>query len=364
MESKLKELTPPFECEEGETYITKLENQLKGYIEFLHKEVKDRMTDLDYEAIESISKNIPAAIKLYLKGESGGAYNKIQNELHFSLHSENEISYTLTNSKPLIRMRKSNVPFYNRKELFHIPLSQRHRVSKQRYSIDGLPCLYLAGCAYTAWLELGRPSFHDLWASAFRATREIPVLDLCYRLDCVNEIFDKEAQLSKKSKAQLLFYPFILATSYRTKYPSSPFHEEYIISNILLQWVMENKEFAGIRYMSTKVEECGKENLWMIANVVLPPKGNNDGADYDQYLCQNLEMTTPQQCFTLEAYSNAGTVTASETKGGMSEFSEKGEKHLEYMDIEILNNYNATRFYNIDGYLREYLKYSLITQRP
>ena len=66
----------------------------------------------------------------------------------------------------------------------------------------------------------------------------------------------------------------------------------------------------------------------------------------------------------MEAYSNAGAVTASETKGGMSEFSEKGEKHLEYMDIEILNNYNATRFYNIDGYLREYLKYSSITQRP
>lgn len=358
MEDKLRNLIPPFKCEDNKTYIDTLETQLKDYHEFLHCELQDKMTDSDYQALDKINESIISAIKSYLKGKSGEAYNKIKEILSCSSLSCDEMVYKLNNKNALIRMRKSAIPFYKREDLFHIPFSERHRVSKQRYSIDGLPCLYLAGCAYTAWLELGRPSFNELWASAFRATKDIPVFDLCYRLD---EIIDKEVQLSNVTKTKLLFYPFVLATSYRTKYPFSPFHEEYIISNILLQWVMENKKFTGIRYLSTKIEKCDKEKLWMTANIVLPPKGDDEKSEYDNDLCQNFEMTIPHQCFLLENYSHAGGVVALEVGGGMEEFSEKSESCLEHLDIEILNNYNVTRFYNIDGYLRKNLKYAVIT---
>lgn len=360
MEKNLKGLIPPFKSEEGETYIKNLETQLKKYRVFLYSELQNRLTKLDYQILDKINESIIVATKLYLNGKSGEAYNEIHKVLLYSSLSCDEMVYNLNNRNTLIRMRKSIVPLYKREDLFHIPFSQRHRVSKQRYSIDGLPCMYLAGCAYTAWLELGRPSFNELWASAFRAIKDIPVLDLCYRLDGINEVFDEKMQLSSKSKAQLLFYPFVLATSYKTKYPFSPFHEEFIISNILLQWVMENNKFTGIRYLSTKIEKCDIEKLWMTANIVLPPKGNDEKVEYDKDLCQNFEMTVPQQCFTLEAYSNAGGVCAMAVSGGMDEFSEKSKYELEYIDIEILNNYNVTKFYNIDGYLRSKLSYSLI----
>jgi hypothetical protein len=68
---------------------------------------------------------------------------------------------------------------FDRKALFHISFQDRHIVNRQRYSIPGLPCLYLGSSLYVCWEELDRPPFHSVYAAAFRVRKPetIKVLD-------------------------------------------------------------------------------------------------------------------------------------------------------------------------------------------
>jgi hypothetical protein len=56
----------------------------------------------------------------------------------------------------LYRIRTWNVPLSLRRELFHIPFQSRERVATQRYSIPGLPCLYLGGSVWVGRKAGGR----------------------------------------------------------------------------------------------------------------------------------------------------------------------------------------------------------------
>lgn len=249
-----------------------------------------------------------------------------------------------------------------RKEIFHVPFNIRYRVAKQRYSIEGLPCLYLAACSYTAWLELNRPNFNDLWASSFRVTEVTPILDFAFTIEKLEQEF-LIPENEKCVKYKLKLFPFIIATSFRVKYPNALFHEEYIISNIILQWVMNNERFKGIRYLSTKLEFYSTPNLWCAANFVLPPSKHTN-EDYNPFLSNLFKLTLPQNWSVLTAYSNAGSVSCLEI--GDTPFLEDSEDFQERslpsssIDELIFNGYIATRFYNIDGYLRRMFKYDLI----
>ena len=47
---------------------------------------------------------------------------------------------------------------YSANEMLHIPFSCREIVKSERFSIPGLPCLYLANSTYACWIEMGRPA--------------------------------------------------------------------------------------------------------------------------------------------------------------------------------------------------------------
>ncbi|MFW8247620.1 hypothetical protein ACOIDW_27415, partial [Klebsiella pneumoniae] len=68
-------------------------------------------------------------------------------------------------NKPLFRVRKSDTPLSEREEIFHIPFTERQNVSAQRYSVAGLPCLYLGTSLYVCWQEMNKPDFDKLYLS-------------------------------------------------------------------------------------------------------------------------------------------------------------------------------------------------------
>src|SRR4029077_14880750 len=82
-----------------------------------------------------------------------------------------------------IRPAKADEWHLEKRSLFHIPFNERHKVARQRYSIPGLPCLYLGGTLYVCWLEMNRPNFDSLFISRFRVTpgETVSVLDLGMR---------------------------------------------------------------------------------------------------------------------------------------------------------------------------------------
>ena len=61
---------------------------------------------------------------------------------------------------------------FNREEMLHIPFDLRERVSSTRFSIPGLPCLYLATTTYCCWLELRTPPDYQFNVSPVRINQK------------------------------------------------------------------------------------------------------------------------------------------------------------------------------------------------
>ena len=264
------------------------------------------------------------------------------------------MGYSINSDNAFIRIRSTSENLNKRTDMFHVPFNKRQLISKQRYSIEGFPCLYLAGCAYTSWLELNRPEFNSIWASSFRPTKELDILDMTLTLDSLEANYSNYGL--NHIKDLLCLYFLVIATSYRVKYPLAYFHEEYIISGLLLQWIVLKSPFVGLRYLSTKLEYYDPDKLWCASNIVIPPREHDHIEKYNRFLKESFVLTLPQHWYVLMSYSNAGSVACLECGGDY--FKEKtpiGDVNKDTpknLDDVIFNNYNATWFYNIDGYLR------------
>ena len=200
----------------------------------------------------------------------------------------------------LYRMRLGCNTDISRKEIFHIPFDQRHIVSTQRYSIPGLPCFYLGGSLYTCWREMGSPNFEDIHVSAFVVNCDpgLKFLDfsktpkwianwLAQKSDTLDD--DQNRFLS----AQIVLWPLIAACSIKSLYPKANFKPEYIIPQMLLQWLTKNiTDFDGIRHFSTHVEDTTTDNPHWICNYILPVRQVNHSG-YCERLKQSFRFTKP-----------------------------------------------------------------------
>lgn len=102
----------------------------------------------------------------------------------------------------------------------------------------------------------------------------------------------KEAlKYTKFILAYAVIWPIIFACSVEKKYPSGKFHPEYIIPQMLLQWIAKEQKVDGIRYFSTKIVKypnAPKVN----SNFAFPVrKLNKDG--YCNHLRKLFELTEP-----------------------------------------------------------------------
>jgi len=348
-------LNPPFASNEGDNYYDSLSGRLSSYINYLYLSVFDKvLSSDDYQKFTDIRKKILYVLQQYLSGHSGEAYKEFENLMDTISFDWKKMGYSINSDNAFIRIRSTSENLNKRTDMFHVPFNKRQLISKQRYSIEGFPCLYLAGCAYTSWLELNRPEFNSIWASSFRPTKELDILDMTLTLDSLEANYSNYGL--NHIKDLLCLYFLVIATSYRVKYPLAYFHEEYIISGLLLQWIVLKSPFVGLRYLSTKLEYYDPDKLWYASNIVIPPREHDHIEKYNRFLKESFVLTLPQHWYVLMSYSNAGSVACLECGGDY--FKEKtpiGDVNKDTpknLDDVIFNNYNATWFYNIDGYLR------------
>lgn len=346
-------INPPFESSDNDSYYDSLEKRLSSYIRYLRNSIfNERLDKEDFTEFISIKKDIMQVLNFYLSGQSGEAYKKLEEVLNNISNDWAKFGYSLDKENAFIRIRSTKERLNKRTDMFHVPFDKRHVITKQRYSIEGFPCLYLAGCAYTAWLELDMPEFGTIWASSFRPIKKMKVLDLSYTLNYLENKINEFNTCDLKYLLRLYF--IVIATSFRVKYPQASFHEEYIISGLLLQWIKINSSFDGLRYLSTKLEYYDSNMFWCASNIVIPPKDYKNKEKYDTFLKKSFVLTLPQHWYVLMAYMNAGDVAAM----GI-EFKEttpfpdpsKTNDIIPALDQAIMNNYEVTWFYNIDGHL-------------
>ncbi len=152
---------------------------LKGCFDNFYQELEARKND--HSVLSAACRDLGVALKLgngiletlghYCSGRTFTAYRTLADDLSAVQHQLRFLdSLTMGGSvrqNRFYRARLSEAKPFTRGNLFHIPADLRYNVATQRFTIHGLPCLYLGGSTYVCWRELGEPDPGDLAFSGF-----------------------------------------------------------------------------------------------------------------------------------------------------------------------------------------------------
>lgn len=143
------------------------------------------------------------------------------------------------------RMAESNYRF-TQDEMFHIPYEKRNKIGNQRFSVSGLPCLYLGSSSYICWEELGRVDFSTCNFCGFTNVSDV-------------DLYDFSLPVSISGSNEIKRICLILACSLSAK-RDDLFKEEYILPQCIFQALILRhhyyhsiKKTFGIKYYSAHV---------------------------------------------------------------------------------------------------------------
>jgi hypothetical protein len=263
-------------------------------------EVKPKVTELS----DLINKTLIA----YLKGSPFEAttifFKAMDNIIQFLEKNISPMPMSIDTCFYRIRVGDSSSKIETREDMFHVPISLRHKIFTSRYSIPGYPCLYLSSSLYTCWEELGRPCFNNIYFSRFvYEPQGLKLLHLQYDLASWKQIIEfkkndqeKLQNIYESFKNTLICYPLQLACSIPVKIKSINFQEEYIIPQLLMQWLKQKFEaplFNGICYRTSHVPLNYKNPVspYLLWNYVFPIQ--NVDHDYCSELKNLFRFTEP-----------------------------------------------------------------------
>jgi len=211
---------------------------------------------------------IKEAIDSSYDGRPSKAYNALDKGLMNNLKDFSEvlniIDIPAETNFYRIRIHKENYPLPN-DNFFHIPFNLRGKVKTQRFSIPGFPSLYLGNSIYVCWEELKRPNTSDFQAVRLKSTTTIKIIDLSP---------PPEGLIPRQLYRYLMTWPLVLASSVKVREHEDAFKPEYIIPQLLLQWVREKQEVDGIAYQTTNIDYRTSLSEGRFTNIVLPVKEN------------------------------------------------------------------------------------------
>jgi hypothetical protein len=335
-----------------------VERENIDFIKYLEKkfdEFHKTLSEFDGELGDYIKSNseiiscqmncIFSSLHSYYEGKTATAYAQLTNCLekvccHLWIQSK-----TITNGRDkYYRIRLGENKQYQKSDLFHIPFEKRNLVKRQRFSLPGLPCLYLSTSIYTCWEELNRPNINNVHASRFDLNEsDIKLLFLDQRTEIIRNMIEQTYEKCSEAsqmhiKKFIVSFPLLLACSIKVNDYNSDFVPEYIIPQLLLQWVNNCDGIDGIQYISNKtkysIEPITFESE---TNIVIPPKKFSDIGHCPE-LVKTIKMTNPISYHLLEI-SNP---TLSKIKQ-KSFFNKKNNKTIELLKGE-KTIYSETKF--------------------
>ena len=184
-------------------------------------------------------------------------------------------------------------------EMFHIPISKRAISSNERFSLNGFPCLYLSTALPVAWMECGCPAEYYYSEFEYEDTQGTPLKILM--LNSPAEIYNYGIALRYRDfelwlhiiTRYLKTYPLILACSFVNHNGKVNFKQEYIVSQMLMQWIRRNiEEVQGVSYF-TCVDDKILANSWCAHDIALPAIGEYDEKGYSKLLRNIFKISSP-----------------------------------------------------------------------
>ncbi len=328
-----------------------LRNRLDKYIDFIEDTVLCKIdeysifgrTDLLLPKIKELSYSLIDVINFYYSGkilESTKTFNDALKNIYFdtiSISSEIE-------EKSLYRARRENGIRFSKSDLFHIRFEERHLVASNRYSVPGFPALYLGSSTYVCWEEFNRYNLRNLQFSRFKNTRKLKVIKLHRAEDLLREL-SSDPTLKQAELVQYIFtFPLMIASSIKTKYPNGNFKPEYIIPQLLLQYVSKNSKIDGIKFLSTRVDYSRLEKVDAY-NFVFPVK-TNQKKGFCSKLVDLFEVTEPTSLMLEEiSFNTRHTILLNKYA------EERGQIEL---IPDVKNSYATTAFGRIEEALDDF----------
>ncbi|AHW93183.1 hypothetical protein [Enterobacter asburiae] len=368
-------LNPPFELEKD--IISDFDERCNKYIELLAKYKEKYNTRLRFDLlitrVTELRDGIENCFQDFLSGDSKEAYVSLENVLETEKimkhiqHITIPLKSICNKDKPLYRVRKSEKPISKRAEIFHIPFSKRHLVGAQRYSVDGLPCLYLGTSLYVCWQEMNKPDFDKLYISAFTTTDDKSRI-LNFAPSLLSYIPQDESSITnigQRKASYLTLWPLIIACSYKKTHPDSKFTQEYIVSNLLMQWISQRikSQIVGIAYFSTHMKKT--KNSTRSINVVFPPKSTykqTNDFEYSPKLSSLFNFTPPVSWQVLKTLDYQLTMTQTKEQAEAINHLRNREviSGITDFDVDLIRLYPLTDFYKLEVYIDRLFDYNSI----
>jgi hypothetical protein len=204
-----------------------------------------------------------------------------------------------------------------RRDVFHLPFEKK--AASYRFSFPGRPAIYLGNNVYVCWLECQRPSPGSSLESYRVARFEIDLRGDEYFLDLPTNHssyldplsaaagLEGVAQIDPRTimnspylddvEGELVDYlslwPLLMATTVQKRQPAATDPPEYLIPQLLMRWVLQQKDMVGIRYFTSKFDKATNSNDLSI-NVVLPTRTTNKSDGFCDFLVDRVRCTPPQ----------------------------------------------------------------------
>lgn len=285
--------------------------------------------------IKDIGAQLDSLLNEYLDGDIVHAI-----EIASNLLSHIPLS-TIKDASHFFRARPNETGFlYTKDEMFHIPYELRYKITNQRYSVSGLPCLYLGSSIYLCWEELERPDYQKCNFCLFKNINPLWVFDIRIpsALSSIQDIYRVCLALASSLKTQ----------------KDHTFKLEYIIPQCLLHAITTAPQYAhdgiGICYYS--VQFLYQESSPFIIDF-----------DTEEIVSRYYNVVIPAQCPKKKGLSPLlkRMFIQSPSMSLMYRYlmNSKTPKHF----IKTVDNYGDTQFGLLEDYLRCFIEVKAVANR-
>ncbi|OUB59733.1 hypothetical protein [Bacillus thuringiensis] len=349
----------------GKLPLTRTQDNFKSYVETILDTYQKELDKINHTIPKKYNMLKPIALQStknfcieilhsideYYKGFPAKAYYTFADGLNRNLKNSafltNNIIHT-SQEMLFYKMRIGTSHTFSNQEMLHIPFELRGIVGTNRYSIPGLPCVYLGSSPLSCWEELNKPDLNTIQTSLFKSNN-INYLDISMTpTDFVEELirnYDAHPQniITHDIMAYVFLWPLIAACSIRVKNKNDTFKPEYIIPQLLLQFIRDSNDIDGVSYFSTKIDKYTSETSELYRNFAFPVQ-----AVKDKGLCPILQekftITTAVPWKVFELYKDSHFC--------LSPFiGEVKPIEIEFIDGMQLN-YSSTDFYKLENFLQ------------
>ncbi len=194
-------------------------------------------------SIECFCEGLINTAEIYFNGDAFKAYKSFDDSIKliesFLFPDRSHVGKVLhpNHPAPYFRARTSESvsSCKERKDIFHVPFEYRNYASSQRFSILGVPCLYLSNSIYLCMKELNEKNFDEMPVSRFYMDEsKFNFFDLTYDLRRLKMslMIHKDPimydLLDITTFNFLLFWPLNIACSLKVENQNYSFRPDYI----------------------------------------------------------------------------------------------------------------------------------------